>query len=135
MAVIVKRPVIVKNIVTQAFKEQLTAELTQAIQQIEEWLEQEEFKSRRMISEAQKHDARRVSQLREQARQEREKQEQVRNNLKQKLEQVQQLEIDSLFVSGTYDAPVKIEVGDDIRTKLSQADIVVKDGIVVRITE
>ena len=77
MAVIVKRPVIVKNIVTQAFKEQLTAELTQAIQQIEEWLEQEEFKSRRMIAEAQKHDARRVSQLREQARQEREKQEQV----------------------------------------------------------
>lgn len=135
MAVIVKRPVIVKNIVTQAFKEQLTAELTQAIQQIEEWLEQEEFKSRRMISEAQKYDARRVSQLREQARQEREKQEQVRNNLKQKLEQVQQLEIDSLFVSGTYDAPVKIEVGDDIRTKLSQAEIVVKDGTVVRITE
>ena len=135
MAVIVKRPVVVKNIVTQAFKGQLTTEIEQAIRQIEEWLEQEEFKSRRMISEAQKHDARRVSQLREQARKEREKQEHVRDNLKQKLEQVEQLAIDSLFVSGTYDAPVKIEVGDDIRTKLSQAEVVVKDGTVVRIIE
>ena len=135
MAVIVKRPVVVKNIVTQAFKEQLTTEIEQAIRQIGEWLEQEEFKSRRMISEAQKHDARRVSQLREQARKEREKQEHVRDNLKQKLEQVEQLAIDSLFVSGTYDAPVKIEVGDDIRTKLSQAEVVVKDGTVVRIIE
>jgi uncharacterized protein with GYD domain len=135
MAVIVKRPVVVKNIVTRTFKEQLTAELEQAIHQIEGWLEQEEFKSRRMISEAQKHDARRVSQLREQARQEREKQEQVRNNLKQKLGQVQQLAIDSFFVSGKYDAPVKIEVGDDIRTKLSQAEVIVKDGTVVQIIE
>lgn len=135
MAVIVKRPVVVKNIVTQAFKEQLTTEIEQAIRQIEEWLEQEEFKSRRMISEAQKQNARRANQLREQARQEREKQEQVRDNLKQKLDQVQQLAIDSLFVSGTYDAPVKIEVGDDIRAKLTQAEVIVKDGTVIRIIE
>jgi hypothetical protein len=88
-----------------------------------------------MIAEAQKHDVRRASQLRAQITEERDKQAQVRNNLKQKLEQVKQLEIDSLFVSGTYDAPVKIEVGDDIRTRLSQAEIIVKDGIVVQITE
>ena len=135
MAVIVKRPVILKNIVTSAFKEQLTAELEQAIHQIEMWLEQEEFQSRRVILEARKQNTRRASQLREQAEVEREKQEQVKNNLKHKLEQVKQLEIDSLFVSGTYDAPVKIEVGDDIRAKLSQAEIVVKDGIVVQIIE
>ena len=54
MAVIVKRPVILKNVVTESFKSQLTKELEHAINQIAQWLEQEEFQSRRLISEAQK---------------------------------------------------------------------------------
>ena len=73
MAVIVKRPVILKNIVTPAFKEQLTKELEHTIRQIETWLQQEEFQSRRLIAEAQKRDPRRVNQLREEIHQEREK--------------------------------------------------------------
>ena len=135
MAVIVKRPVILKNIVTTTFKSQLTAELENAIRQIEMWLEQEEFQSRRMIAEVQKRDMRRANQLREDVKQEREKQEQVRENLKHKLEQVKLLEVNSFFISGTYDAPVKIEVGDNIRDKLSQVEIIVKDGVVVQIIE
>ena len=135
MAVIVKRPVILKNIVTPGFKEQLTKELEHTIRQIETWLQQEEFQSRRLIVEAQKRDPRRVNQLREEVHQEREKQEQVKNNLSEKLAQIKELEIDTLFISGTYDAPVKIEVGDDIRGKLSQAEIIVKDGIVVKVIE
>ena len=136
MAVIVKRPVIIKNVVTPTFKLQLTAELESAIRQIEVWLEQEEFQSRRMIAEAQKRgDVRRANQLREEVKREREKQEQVRSNLRQKLEQVKHLDLDSLFISGTYDSPVKIEVGDNIRAKLSPAEIIIKDGIVVQIIE
>lgn len=135
MAVIVKRPVILRNVVTENFKSQLTEELEQAIGQIGRWLEQEEFQSRRLLSEAQKQNPHRVNQLREEISQERGNQEQTLVNLKQQLSQVKQLEIDALFASGTYDAPVKIEVGDDIRAKLSQAEIIVKDGVVVQITE
>lgn len=135
MAVIVKRPVILKNVVTESFKSQLTKELEHAINQIGQWLEQEEFQSRRLIAEAQKQTPHRVNQLREEISQERGKQEQALENLKQQLSQVEQLEIDSFFASGTYDAPVKIEVGDDIRSKLSQAEIIVKDGRVIQINE
>ena len=135
MAVIVKRPVILKNVVTSAFKTQLTEELQGAIRQVERWLEQEEFQSRRLIAEAQKLNPRRVDQIREETQQERENQVQVLINLRHKLEQVKLLEINEFFVSGTYDAPVKIEVGDNIRTKLSQAEIIVKDGVVVQIIE
>jgi hypothetical protein len=135
MAVIVKRSVILKNIVTPAFKEQLTKELEHAIHQLQTWLEQDEFQSRRLIAEAQKRDPSRVNQLREEIRQERGKQERVKTELGQKLEQVKELETGSIFVSGTYDAPVKIEVGDNIRARLSQAEIIVKDGIVVQIIE
>ena len=120
---------------TSAFKEQLTNELEHAIRQLGAWLEQDEFQSRRMIAETQKRDPRRASRLREEIKQEREKQEQVKINIEQKLAQARGLEIDTVFVSGTYDAPVKIEIGDDIRAKLSQAEIIVKDGIVVQIIE
>ncbi|MDE0300207.1 MAG: YlqD family protein [Candidatus Poribacteria bacterium] len=135
MAVIVKRPVILKNVVTESFKSQLTKELEHAINRIGQWLEQEEFQSRRLIAEAQKQTPHRVNQLREEISQERGKQEQALENLKQQLSQVEQLEIDSYFASGTYDAPVKIDVGDDIRSKLSQAEIIVKDGRVIQINE
>ena len=66
---------------------------------------------------------------------ERDQQGQVRLNLKRKLDEVSQLTIDSVFISGTYDAPVKIEVGDDIQSKLSQAEIIVKDGVVVQVIQ
>ena len=135
MALIIKRPVVLKNIVTPTFKEQLTTELEQAIRQIDAWLEQEEFQSRRLIADAQKQDPRRANQLRENIKQERQRQEQVRNNLEQKLNQVKQLEVGSVFISGTYDSPVKVEVGADIRDLLTQAEIVVKDGIVVKVIE
>ena len=61
--------------------------------------------------------------------------EQIKLSLQRKLEEVEKLEIGSEFITGTYDAPVKIEVGDDIRQKLSQAEIIVKDGIVISIKE
>ena len=133
MSLFVKRPVVLKNIVTSEFKIQLTTELKYAIEQIDRWFEQEEFQSRRSITEAKRQGI--TDQVRKELNLERERQSQVRLNLQRKLDEVAQLEIDSIFASGTYDAPVKIEVGDDIRTKLSQAEIIVKDGIVVDVIE
>ena len=133
MSLFVKRPVVLKNIVTSEFKIQLTTELKYAIEQIDRWFEQEEFQSRRSITEAKRQGI--AGQVRKELNLERERQSQARLNLQRKLDEVAQLEIDSIFASGTYDAPVKIEVGDDIRTKLSQAEIIVKDGIVVDVIE
>jgi hypothetical protein len=133
MTLFVKRPVILKNIVTTEFKEQLINELTQALNQIDRWFEQEEFQSRRLIAEAERQGD--SDQVRKELNLERDRQGQVRLNLKRKLDEVDQLDIDSVFISGTYDAPVKIEVGDDIRSKLSQAEIIVKDGIVVKVIQ
>ncbi|HEX30745.1 YlqD family protein [Candidatus Poribacteria bacterium] len=135
MSLIVKRPVILKNIVTETFKKQLIEELSAAIKQIDMHLEQMEFQMRRTISELEKNDPRRARVAREEMMLERQRQEQIRHNLQKKLEEVSKLEIGSEFITGTYDAPVKIEVGDNIRQKLSQAEIIVKDGIVVGIRE
>ena len=133
MALFVKRPVILKNIVTKEFKDRLVDELGQALDQIDRWFEQEEFKSRRLISEAEKQGNSDV--VRKELNIERDRQGQIRLDLKRKLDEIIQLDIGSVFTSGTYDAPVKIEVGDNIRSKLAQAEIIVKDGVVVQVIE
>ena len=133
MALFVKRPVILKNIVTKEFKDRLIDELDQALDQIDRWFEQEEFQSRRLISEAEKQGNSDV--VRKELNIERDRQGQIRLDLKRKLDEIIQLDIGSVFTSGTYDAPVKIEVGDNIRSKLAQAEIIVKDGVVVQVIE
>ena len=133
MALFVKRPVILKNIVTKEFKDRLIEELGQALDQIDRWFEQEEFQSRRLISEAEKQGNSDV--VRKELNIERDRQGQIRLDLKRKLDEIIQLDIGSVFTSGTYDAPVKIEVGDNIRSKLAQAEIIVKDGVVVQVIE
>ncbi|MAJ74628.1 hypothetical protein CMK13_16680 [Candidatus Poribacteria bacterium] len=133
MALFVKRPVILKNIVTKEFKDRLVDELGQALDQIDRWFEQEEFQSRRLISEAEKQGNSDV--VRKELNIERDRQGQIRLDLKRKLDEIIQLDIGSVFTSGTYDAPVKIEVGDNIRSKLAQAEIIVKDGVVVQVIE
>ena len=133
MALFVKRPVILKNIVTKEFKDRLVDELGQALDQIDRWFEQEEFQSRRLISEAEKQGNSDV--VRKELNIERARQGQIRLDLKRKLDEIIQLDIGSVFTSGTYDAPVKIEVGDNIRSKLAQAEIIVKDGVVVQVIE
>jgi len=133
MALFVKRPVILKNIVTKEFKDRLVDELGQALDQIDRWFEQEEFQSRRLISEAEKQGNSDV--VRKELNIDRDRQGQIRLDLKRKLDEIIQLDIGSVFTSGTYDAPVKIEVGDNIRSKLAQAEIIVKDGVVVQVIE
>ena len=133
MTLFVKRPVILKNIVTKEFKDRLIDELGQALNQIDRWFEQEEFQSRRLISEAEKQGNSDV--VRKELNIERDRQGQIRLDLKRKLDEIIQLDIGSVFTSGTYDAPVKVEVGDNIRSKLAQAEIIVKDGVVVQVIE
>ena len=130
-----KRPVIVKNIVTKEFKEQQTEYLNYALEQIRVKLEQMNFQGRRLISDAAKKSQKEVAELREELRRERENQEQIKELLERRLAQISNLQEGDIFVSGTYESPVKIEMGDSIIQKLSQAEIMVKDGIVIQIVE
>jgi hypothetical protein len=135
MTLYVKRPVLIKNVVTENFKKQMIEELSNAIKQIEIRLEQMEFRGRRMIADIGKKDQRKLSVLQEELKQEREKQRQLKEELEYKLAEIEKLQVGEVFVSGIYDSPVKIDVGDKIMEKLSQAEIIVEDGIVIQITE
>ena len=130
-----KRPVIVKNIITREFKEQQTEYLNYALEQIRVKLEQVEFQGRRMIADAEKKSQKETAELRDGLKRERENQEQVKELLERRLTQISSLQEGDVFVSGTYESPVKIEMGDNIIQKLSQAEVIVKDGVVTQIVE
>ncbi|MBC8232503.1 hypothetical protein H8E77_23385 [bacterium] len=135
MTLYVKRPVLIKNIVTENFKTQMIEEFNNAIKQIEIRLEQIEFRGKRMIADIGKKDQRKVSGLQKELNQEHERQGQLKEELEQKLAEIEKLQVGELFISGVYDSPVKIEVGDNIMEKLSQAEIIVQDGVVIQIAE
>lgn len=135
MSLILKRPVIVKHVVTESFKDQVLDEIQRALEQVDGNLTQLDFQARRMIAELERQDPQRASQAREELRRERQRQETIREELQLKRRQIETLEDGSIFVAGSYDAPVVLEVGQHFGRRMSQAEIIVKDGIIIEIRE
>ena|GEM_PF-1160821 len=135
MSLIIKRPVILKTIVTEEFKEQLTKNLSNTIKQIDIRIDQMNFREKKIIANDRQQIRQETALMREKLRQEKIRQEQIRDELQRKLDEIPSLEVGSEFISGTYDAPVKIEVGDNIMEKLSQAEIIIKDGVIINIIQ
>jgi F0F1-type ATP synthase membrane subunit b/b' len=135
MALILKRPVVVKHIVTEAFKEAALREVAATLEQIERNLEQMEFQGRRMVAELERQAPSQAIAMREELKRERQRQEALRDELLAKQAQIASLEVNSLFVSGTYEAPVQLNVGERFGLKMRQAEILVKDDIIVDIRE
>lgn len=135
MTLILKRPVVVKHVVTDAFKQAALSEVATTLEQIARNLEQMEFQGRRMIAELERQAPTQAVQMREELKRERQRQEGLREELLAKQAQINALELDSVFVSGTYEAPVQLSVGERFGMKMRQAEVLVKDDIIVEIRE
>ncbi|GIX07116.1 MAG: hypothetical protein KatS3mg115_1519 [Candidatus Poribacteria bacterium] len=135
MALILKRPVVVRQVVTETFKQRTLQEIDESLRQIGESLERLEFQARRLVAEVERERPAQAAQLRERLQEERRRQEAVRRELLAKREEVLRLELDSLYTVGTYDTPVQLEVGDRFSEKMRRAEVLVRDDVVVAIRE
>ena len=135
MGLILKRPVVVKHIVTEAFKDRTLREIDATLEQVEQNLGQLEFQGRRLIAEVEREHAARAAHMREELQRERQRQEAIRDELIAKRAQIEALELETVFTAGTYDAPVKLEIGDRFSEKMRQAEILIKDDVVIAIRE
>ena len=131
MSLILKRPVIVKHVVTEPFKQKTLADIDGTLDQIETNLAQIDFQGRQMVAELEKEDRHQATQMREELKRERVRQEQMRIELVAKKAQVESLQLETVFTSGSYDAPVQLEIGDTWSEKMSQIVIVVKDDTII----
>ncbi len=128
----IKRPVLLKAIVTEKLKAELQAELQQAADQADIRIQQLEFTSKRYIQELQKTDIQQAMALRQQLQAEQQKNEQAKQQILERKRQIEELELDSEFVRGTLEGLVDVKEGDDLG-KIMSAEIVVKDDIIVEV--
>ncbi|MBC7473438.1 MAG: YlqD family protein [Candidatus Sericytochromatia bacterium] len=130
-----KRQVAIKAIVTDVFKANASNEIQQQLQQLDLNMQQLEFQAKRAITdlEKQKPSAGALDNLKAQIDQERQRIAMSKSDLLQRMNMIAQLEMNSEFIQGTLDNYVSVNVGDNLYDKLSNTEIVLKDGVVVEI--
>ena len=133
MGLTVSRPVVIKAIVTESFKRLYIQDLEDAIKRVDAFEQQLDSQIRR--AELERTVTPQSRALRQQLELERARQEATRAELETRLREALQLALNSEFSQGTVESLVEVKVGDNLFTKLSRAEIVVKDGIILEIRE
>jgi hypothetical protein len=133
-SITVQRPVIIKAIVTEAFKRLYIADLEEAIKRVDAIVTQIDVQVRRFELERQVTPQQTRS-LRAQLDLERQRQEATRIELQARLREAQELQVNTEFTQGTIEGTVEVSVGDNLFDKISRTELIVKDGIVLEIRE
>lgn len=129
-----KRVVMVKAIVTEAFKSNLVKELERAIGNIEAQMGQMESQSKNYLEDLKKKGLmQKAAAFKHQLDEERNRQAAAKADLTMKIEEAKRLVIGSEFVQGPLEGPVDVAVGDNLYKKVGGAEIIVKDGIIQEI--
>jgi hypothetical protein len=130
-----KRQVAVKAIVTETFKKNASAELQENLKQLDLAMQQLEFQGKKALSELekQKPSPQQIENLKMQIEQERQRLLANKQELLQRLNQIAQLEMNSEFLQGVVDNYVEVKIGDNLYEKMSNTEVILKDGIVVEI--
>lgn len=131
----IKRQVTVKAIVTEVFKNNAGQEIQQQLQQLDMNMQQLEFQAKRAVSDLEKQNPGpgQVENLKMQIDEERQRLLIGKNDLLQRMNMISQLELNTEFPQGMLDNYVTINVGDNLYEKLSNTEVIVKDGVVVEI--
>jgi DNA replicative helicase MCM subunit Mcm2 (Cdc46/Mcm family) len=129
----IKRPVAVRVIVTEQYKEEALKELEEAVQTAQRDMERMEFEGRQLLAGVQTLDLQQTLALRREVEGEKNRREAVRRELQEQLEEVRNWKLGEEKLRGTLESTVDIKEGDDLWEKLRGTEIVVKDGVVVEI--
>ncbi|MBI3997757.1 MAG: YlqD family protein [Armatimonadetes bacterium] len=133
MGIMVMRPVMVKAIVTETFKRQYLSELEDTIRRLDAVVNQIDTQIRRTELERQITPQSRA--VRQQLEIERSRQEAARMELVARMKEAEGLELNQEFSQGTIESTVELNVGDNFFTRLTRAEVVIKDGIIIEIRE
>lgn len=129
-----KRVVMVKAIVTEAFKDNLVKELERAVKNLETQESQMEMQSTNYMEDLKKKGLmQKAAAFKHQLEEERTRQAAAKSDLTMKIEEAKRLVLNTEFVQGPLEGPVKVGLGDNLYKKVGGAEIVVKDGIIQEI--
>ncbi|UZQ55274.1 YlqD family protein [Trichothermofontia sichuanensis B231] len=134
---LLKRPVIVKAVVTPRWKEEAQQQLQSQINQIDDQLQQLEMQGQRMVVEVQKQSMQptspkvmqQVDNIQIQVNQKKSELLEQKNQILQQLQQVQMLELEQEVNQGQIDSFFRVQKGDNLIQKM-QVEILLRDGVV-----
>lgn len=130
-----RRPLAYRVIVTEKFRQEMAEELQQAADQVQEQLDQLEFQSRRYLLELQKTNLSQAIATRDEIEKEKRKQQRLKEEILNRKKQIGELPDGERFLRGTLEGIVEAEVGDNLRSLLGTAEIVVRDDVIVEIKD
>lgn len=136
----IKRPVVLKVIVTPRWKEEVTEQLQAQSTQIDQQIQDIDMQGQRAIAEVQKQGValtnpqalQQIEAIQNQVNQKKNELQQRKNQLLQQLDQIQKVEMEQEVAQGQIDGSCTVAVGDNLVKKL-QVELVVRDGIVQEI--
>ena len=135
MGVMIKRTVILRAIVTDELKKQVSKELQGAADENDQRVQQLDFSTKAYITDLQRADLQRAMAVRKQIEAEKQKQNELRDALLERKAQVGVLENDQEVIRGTLESFVEVNEGDDLSMLLGGTEIVTKDDIIVEIRQ
>ncbi len=129
-SITLKCPLTIKAKVTEDLKQQMAAEIQDAIKKADMELQQIEFHAKRLMTEQAKMDAQGLTALRQQIDGEKQKRLEFKNHALERLKETAQLELGSEIVQGTLEQFVTVKVGDDLH-KIMNTEILLENGKVI----
>jgi hypothetical protein len=134
-SVTIKRSVLLKAVVTERLKAEVTAELQEAADEVARRIEELDTAGRRYITDLQRTDLQRAMALRNQVETEKKRQQEVRDRLLERREEVGKWEMGTEVVRGTIEGFVEVNEGDNLAVLLGGTEVVVEDDIVKVVRE
>ena len=137
---LLKRPINLKVIVTPRWKEEVQRQLQDQINKIDNQLQQLDMQGQKAIAEIKKQSIQppgpqvnqQIDSIQNQVNQKKSEILEQKNQFLQQLQQVQVLELDQEVAQGQMESFFRLEVGDNLVSKLN-VEILVRDGVVEEI--
>lgn len=129
-----KRVVMVKAVVTEAFKDNLMKELERAVKNLDTQAQQMDFQAKSYMDDLKKKGM--ISQMtafKHQLDEEKGRQAAAKADLQAKIEEAKKLVLNTEFIQGPLEGPITVKAGDNLYKKIGAAEILVKDGVVQEI--
>jgi hypothetical protein len=137
---LLKRPVTIKAIVTNRWKEEVQQQLQSQINQLDSQMQQLDMQGQRTIEEIKQQSikpigpqvTKQIESIQTQVNQKKSEMLEKKNQILQQLQQVQLLELNQEVVQAQMESFFRVQQGDNLVKKLN-VEVVIRDGVVEEI--
>ena len=129
----IKRPIVVKAIMTEAFRQQLIAEAEESKTRIDDNLKAVESEATKQMLNVEFSNPQQAMMLRQEIEAEKERLMRMKAELDWRIKEVEGVDIGSEIPFRVLDGEVVLQKGDNFLKKMSSAEVVIKDWEVLEI--